>query len=250
MENFLSVILNLSLVASRAIMDEYQKDNITITRKPDNSPVTSADIASHDIFKKTLYQYYPTIPLVSEEDFHPDSYPPQGDYFLLDPLDGTGEFIKKTGEFSISLAFIKGGVPCFGVICHPPTRHGYIGGDEGVYIYHEKNLQKITPPTTSTDTNIVVSPHDKTPMRFENILGKTINGICHRGSALKFFALLEGKANHYPRTTPSYEWDIAAGHALIKKLGGEFMAIDKAGKKQKMTYGKPDAKNHHFICYI
>ncbi|MDI9314002.1 MAG: inositol monophosphatase family protein [Hydrotalea sp.] len=267
MDNMLEIILGASLMASQAIMAEYQKATTTITTKPDNSPVTPADMASHEIFKTILTQYYPGIPLVSEEDFDADKFPPADNYFLLDPLDGTKEFIKKSGEFSISLALIEHGRPTFGAIWQPTINSGYLGGKPGVYFYDgagdmaaplsdpAKKLQKISQPKKLPDVAIVVSPSDPYPERFEKILGKKITRVARRGSALKFFALLDGTANYYPRTAPSYEWDIAAGHALIAPFGGTLLPIDKNpapldGATMTMAYGKVGAKNSHFICAI
>ena len=247
----LEVILAASITAGHAIMTEYQKPTITVMTKPDNSPVTPADLASHEIFKTMLAKHYPAIPLVSEEDFHAENFPPADSYFLLDPLDGTKEFIKKSGEFSISLALIEHGRPTFGAIFQPTLHCGYLGGKkDGVYFYDGKSLQKITLPKKLPDTAIVVSPSDPYPERFEKMLGKKINRVIRHGSALKFFSLINGTANHYPRTAPSYEWDIAAGHALIMQCGGDLLAVNQQQQPMPMTYGKPDARNGHFICTI
>ena len=260
MDNLLKIILDASLLASQAILAEYQKPTTTIITKPDNSPVTPADLASHDIFKKILGEHFPAIPLVSEEDFEADKFPPADNYFLLDPLDGTREFIKKTGEFSISIALVTNGQPTFGAIFHPTTNSGYLGGKgQGVYFYHHDNakeqgdLQKVTKPKILDHTAIVVSPSDPYPERFEKMLGMPIDHVARRGSALKFFSLIDGTANFYPRTAPSYEWDIAAGHALVAELGGHLRSVDKTQQKEmntEMSYGKATAKNGHFICTI
>ncbi len=265
MKNLLQVALQCSLAASQAIMDYYNAGNFNITIKPDKSPVTPADMASHNIFSNLLAQHFPTIPLVSEEDFHPNSFPPASKYFLLDPLDGTKEFIKKSGEFSISLGLIENNMPVFGAIFHPATNMGYFGGtcmnhetivdaagqvDQAIYFYDGTNFQLRTKPKNLPFAAAVLSMNDMRPERFEKMIGKKIEKTCYRGSALKFFSLFDGSANYYPRTAPCCEWDIAGGHALINQLGGKLIAIDENNQAHPMSYGKANARSGHFLCSL
>lgn len=281
--NLTTISLQLARAASTAIMAIYRCDHIDITTKPDGSPVTAADMAAHDIFAKGLAQHFPTIPLVSEEDFHPTQFPPVAgvrhgidtptmvdSYFLLDPVDGTREFIRKTGEFAINVGLVVAGRPVFGLIWHPPSDSGYSGGIDGVFFHRGDVATAVKPPAAVLDAdgdsgehiktndgnaaplnaaplNIVVSPSDKNPYRFEKMLQRKIDRISYRGSSLKFFSLFDGSANCYPRTAPSYEWDIAAGDALLRGLGGRLITADNG---RDMTYGKKGALNGHFIATI
>jgi 3'(2'), 5'-bisphosphate nucleotidase len=243
--------------ASEKIMEIYAK-NFDIDYKEDKSPVTEADIASNKILTEYLSQF--NIPIISEEDENPSFENRKNDplILLVDPLDGTREFIKKNDQFCICIALIEHGKPILGFIASPTTKTILFGGKSiGASLInfgtknHLSEQWKLKKPTPNQPSVIIRSnsPLSKNSAKLisdiENIIGPT-NQI-NKGSALKFFDLIIGDADIYLRLAPTMEWDIAAGQAIYETIGGEIRNIDT---KQELTYNKKNLKNPHFLAKL
>lgn len=227
-------LLELTLKAGAAIMEVYQA-GCEVENKTDGSPVTVADQAAEDIIQAGLTAQFPEIPLVAEEAVEAGHLPICGKrYFLVDPLDGTREFIKRNGEFTVNIALIDGGVPVFGVVFAPALGEIYWGGavpsespSAGTF------FAKVENGTLTSITPISVRPADKGNLTLlasrshmceatEAFIGKlNISERTCVGSSLKLCWLAAGKADVYPRLGPTMQWDIAAGDAVLRAAGGK-----------------------------
>jgi 3'(2'), 5'-bisphosphate nucleotidase len=246
--------------AGAAIMDVYRSDP-NVRYKADRSPVTDADHAAEDIILEALARLAPGIPAVAEESLAAGRIPDVEDcFFLVDPLDGTKEFIKKNGEFTVNIALISGGRPSFGLVYAPDRRECYVtlGPNRAVRCALSPDHN---PPTGQRFdfeplggeahgdrpfTAIVSRSH--LTAETEAFLGKL--GEPPRllmGSSLKFGAMASGLADVYPRFAPTSEWDTAAGHALLDATGGCLLA----GGGGPFLYGKKDARfiNPSFVAW-
>lgn len=241
--------------AANAIIHIYEQP-IEVTNKEDQSPLTKADIASNQLLNNHLSSWFPSIPIISEENKATDYYIRKNyEYcWLIDPLDGTKEFIKRNGEFTINVALIKQGTPILGIIAHPISKtiwhnmNGYVEKKEG------DECVKLTPLNTELNKasviNIIASRShinietSKLIKRIEE-KGYSTNRI-NAGSALKFSLICENKAHMYPRLAPTMEWDTAAGQSLINSFGGVVLNI---ATQKPMTYNKENLLNDHFIAF-
>lgn len=253
-----SLALEALVEASMVVMEFYER-GFDSNLKEDGSPVTEADIASSEIIEGYLAQT--DIPIVSEENDE-ISYEERKNWtscWLVDPLDGTKEFIKKNGEFAINIALVNNQRAIFGAIAWPEQEKILVGGkDLGVYLVPFSAIdlpskwQKLNPPKAQHDTIHIIgsrSVQSSVPESFIAALeetGKTVEFI-QKGSALKFFDLAEGKATIYPRYAPTMEWDIAAGQAILEALNGEVKTIDS---QEPLKYNKASLFNPSFIAKI
>ncbi len=245
-----------SIKASKAIMEIYN-DGFKPTYKTDGSPVTIADFASSKILMDYLEQT--EIPIISEE-VDKESYEIRKDWkrvWIVDPLDGTKEFIRRNDEFVICIALVENGNPSFGIITHPVSETVLMGGEGyGAFTFTFEQIE--TPvkwiqlqPQPLNDPLILSSsrtPYKTTEVALIEELEARFKKIEYskKGSALKFFDLAEGKSDIYPRFAPTMEWDIAAGHAIIKAIGG---TVIEPTTKLPLTYNKKSLYNPHFIVY-
>ncbi len=238
----LSKILDLmskaALAAGEIILDIYNKP-ISSTQKQDGSPVTIADKLAEKVILDILAKT--NIPILAEESASEGNIPELGSqFFVVDPLDGTKEFIKKNGEFTVNIALVENGVPICGIITAPALKQGYIGSKNGAFSFSIINGKAGSfTPIKSIDTgsiNIVASRShgnsllDKLQEKIE---------VCENisvGSSLKFCLLASGKARLYPRFTPTCEWDTAAGQAVLEAAGGVVLTTDT----KPLVYGKTD----------
>lgn len=219
--------------AGCAIMDIYQ-ETIGVNFKSDHSPLTQADLEANRIIVDALRYFYPEIPILSEEatenftEINSD-----GLYWLVDPLDGTKEFIKHNGEFTVNVALIKDGEPILGVVYAPEKKLLYRGAkSQGAFKRGEDGrLQPIKVRARSEDSlwKVVGSrSHENDHLKiWLTNLGES--EIILLGSSLKLCLIAEGKAHIYPRLGPTSFWDIAAAHIILKEAGGEI--IDFNGKE-------------------
>ena len=218
-------------------------------KKEDASPVTDADTAANNLITQALRKLTPEIPIVAEEsvacgeapDVHGNSF------WLVDPLDGTKEFIGGRSEFTVNIALIVNNAPALGVIYLPALNAIYWGGC-GLGAQRQEDHQPPTPLRTRTiPTNgpTVVSSRSHSNSETEQWLSKA--RVAQRevaGSSVKFCRIAEGRADLYPRLGTTMEWDIAAGHSILAAAGGSVETIEGA----PLRYGKPDFKNPHFIA--
>ena len=212
--------------AGQAILDIYQQDDFGIKTKSDHSPLTQADLASHHIIIKALKNLTPQIPILSEEG---DKL--EGDvetFWCVDPLDGTKEFIKHNGEFTVNIALIKHHQSVLGVIHIPVLNETFLAmkgnGAKKIKDHQIHNLSILNNKTRQPPIFAVSRSHlnQATQDFITQHQAKTIAA----GSSLKLTMLAEGLADAYPRFGPTSLWDMAAGHAILKETGGEIYTLD------------------------
>lgn len=228
----------------------YYDDKIEAIRKEDNSPVTIADRAASDFIVKELKKLTPDIAVVSEENSKEENSLAFGQekFWMVDPLDGTKSFIKKTGEFTVNIALIENKKPVGGAIYVPVQRVGYLTAEDGNAYKQDGDglpIQIRVRPVPDNGVVVVASLSHRTPETDEyiNNLPK-VSGIISASSSLKLCMVAEGKADIYPRFGPTMEWDIAAGHAILNASGGKIINPDGS----VFSYGKIDFRNGNFVA--
>jgi 3'(2'), 5'-bisphosphate nucleotidase len=221
--------------------------------KADGSPVTAADEAAEAIICDGLKRLSPAIPVISEE--HAAREKPQpiagGSYFLVDPLDGTREFIARRDEYTINIALMTDGAPLFGIICAPALGdlwRGIVGrGAERISLAHRAEAP--TPIRTrrrpQSEAVVMVSRSHLEARTKSYVDGLPGAKLVQSGSSLKFCRLAEGAADLYPRLAPTHDWDIAAGHAILKAAGGSVTAPDGT----PLVYGTTDLLIPAFLAW-
>ena len=223
-------ICNIALEAGEEILKFYNAD-IEVIHKDDNSPLTKADLASNKIILKFLENLDINLPVLSEETLVEwDKRKNWNKYWLIDPLDGTKEFIKKNGEFTVNIALIEGNNPILGVVYVPAKSFLYLaeknkGSFKTITKDKLKNLEGIKKILVSSKVNRarVIGSRSHSNAIFDNwVKEKFPNAdIVQAGSSLKFCLIAEGEADIYPRFGPTSEWDIAAGHMIVNEAGGK-----------------------------
>ena len=235
-------IIGIAREASNAILKVYNSD-FAITDKADQSPLTAADITAHNIICKGLEILAPNIPILSEESV---SLPwterkTWGTYWLVDPLDGTREFIKRNGEFTVNIALIHEHKPVLGVVYVPVDHSCYFASiDHGAWkMDNNTAIRRIHTRSTSSEHIIVAgsrSHGSERQKQFFESLGPSTETIII-GSSLKFCLLAEGKIDIYPRFGPTSEWDSAAAHCVVEQAGGCVTDL----KLQTLLYNTKDS---------
>jgi 3'(2'), 5'-bisphosphate nucleotidase len=229
--------------AGAAILDIYAHPTHAIRTKEDRSPVTDADVASHDLLLAALTQVAPQWPIVSEEDQEDDrGIDPEQPFWLVDPLDGTKEFIARTGEFSINIGLVVGRQAFFGLLYSPVTGTLYRGG-VGLAAQRKDVADAAWHPIACRERpaqgGVLISSRRSSSwpeqMRFERRDAL--------GSALKFGRIAEGQADYYLRRGPTMEWDTCAGQAIVEAAGGRVTTLNGA----PLRYGKAGWLNAGFI---
>jgi 3'(2'), 5'-bisphosphate nucleotidase len=250
----LDAMVAAAVEAGRAAHEIYVA-GFEVQRKADHSPVTVADHAAEAIILERLRQAAPSVPIVAEEEVAAGRLPSIGDeFFLVDPLDGTKEFIQRIGDFTVNIALIRGGAPVLGVVYAPVTAGLYIGNVEEGWAKraHQPTDSKSTAPrepirvreTPARGLTVVVSRAHATPETETYLAQYHIAERVSVGSSLKFCLVAAGAADLYPRLGPTMEWDTAAGHAVLVGAGGSVLAPGGA----PLAYGKPGLRNSHFIA--
>ena len=223
-------VCNVSIEAGKEILNFYNND-IEVTHKEDLSPLTKADLASNKIILESLTKLNNNIPILSEESLVDWSIRKNWKkYWLVDPLDGTKEFIKKNGEFTVNIALIEDNNPILGVVYVPAKSLLYLAEkNKGSFKTNTKNkletfegIQKIIVSSQTTRARVIGS-RSHSNATFDNwVKEKFPNAdIVQAGSSLKFCLIAEGEADIYPRFGPTSEWDIAAGHMIVNEAGGK-----------------------------
>ena len=223
-------ICNVSIEAGKEILNFYHND-IEVTHKEDLSPLTKADLASNKIILESLTKLNSNIPILSEESLVDWSIRKNWKkYWLVDPLDGTKEFIKKNGEFTVNIALIEDNNPILGVVYVPAKSLLYLAEkNKGSFKTNTRNklenfegIQKII-VSSQTNRPRVIGSRSHSNATFDNwVKEKFPNAeIVQAGSSLKFCLIAEGEADIYPRFGPTSEWDIAAGHMIVNEAGGK-----------------------------
>jgi len=252
MKHLLDIAVRAAVEAGQVIMRIYldPKQDFGIEKKADNSPLTLADKAAHDCIVRYLDQT--GIPILSEEGAHLP-YEERRKWhrlWVVDPLDGTKEFIKKNGEFTVNVALVEDGVPVLGVIYVPATEVLYTGiVGEGAWKEVRGNRETVNSKSSDGKCFIVVASRSHMNPETEEFIGhlrKIYDNIelVSSGSSLKICLVAEGTADVYPRFAPTMEWDTAAGDAIARAAGRR---VTDAQTGQPLTYNKPDLHNPWFI---
>lgn len=240
----------ISVAAGRAILDVYRMD-FEVTQKADESPLTQADLASHRLIRDALARLAPDIPLLSEESADIDYGVRAGwpEYWLVDPLDGTKEFVNRNGEFTVNIALIRAHDPILGVVHVPVTGVTYIGlvGTGATRQAAGGEHEPIHVRVPSADPVRVVGSRSHANPRLRQYLEPLGDyQMVRMGSSLKFCLLAEGKADFYPRLGPTSEWDTAAAHALVLAAGGQIVTLDNRPLQYNL---KPSLLNPEFLVF-
>ncbi len=251
MTEILNPTLELAKQAGQAILEIYQQAEVETTYKDDNSPLTTADLASHNVLITGLQQLTPDIPVLSEESKTIALTERQSwqRFWLIDPLDGTKEFIKRNGEFTVNIALIESGVPIFGVVHAPVLNTAYWGVvEQGAFKQIEDS--KPTPievkPYKEGDLKLVASrshANAETEAFIERLGADFKINTLSVGSSLKLCLVAEGKAHIYPRFGPTMEWDTAAAQCVVEQAKGVVSTLQ--GKP--LRYNKDNLLNPYFV---
>jgi len=250
LDSMIQHLLEISKLAGDKILDVYDGD-FDVTIKDDLSPLTDADRKSNQIITEKLELLYPEIPILSEEGEKIDFSDRKkwSLFWLIDPLDGTKEFVKRNGEFTVNIALISEGHPIAGVV-YAPVSSTYWYGAKDIGSYKIKG--ESTPVQINVENNIehpikIVSSRSHPSPKLQTYLDRFDNHeILGMGSSLKICLVADGTAHIYPRLGPTMEWDSGAGHAVLKFAGG-YMTDTTTG--DELIYNKEILKNPDFICY-
>ena len=235
-------------------MEIYGTDDFDVRSKGDQSPVTAADEAADAIISAGLRAAFPDMPLVTEEQAasHGQTV---STFLIVDPLDGTKEFIKRRGDFTVNIAYVKDGVPLHGIVYAPAKDRLFYTGADGVSVEEQGPFAKDAPGQTApiqvsrpdnSALNVVASKSHRDQATDDYIGKYTAADMKSAGSSLKFCLVATGEADLYPRLGRTMEWDTAAGHAVLKGAGGDVVRFDDHAP---LVYGKPAFENPFFIAY-
>ena len=243
-------VSEIALKASQSIMDIYTRREITLEKKEDGSPLTEADLISHKILVEGLNSLGLNFSILSEED-KPKHKLDDETFWLIDPLDGTKEFLDKNGDFTVNVALIEKGSPLLGIVS-APAKGELFKGILGVGAYKTNNdgQTEIKTKTLNKDlVKVTVSRSHQTEKdkQVVNSISKNFNeiNIIEAGSSLKLCRVAEGLADIYCRMGPTYQWDIAAGQAVAEAAGGALKTLD--GNDFFYTFDS-EKKNPEFYC--
>ena len=240
-------LITAAYAAGDAIMAVYAGD-FAAGRKADKSPVTEADVAAEKLILAALREAVPDVPVIAEEQAAAEGLPETVGrrFFLVDPLDGTKEFIARNGEFTVNIALIEDGMPVLGIV-YLPARDEMYAGCAGKVIRRRGGVEEAIAarslPASGAVMTISRSHAARELVKVEE-LGEHVASTIVAGSSLKFCRIAEGVADIYPRFGPTMEWDTAAGHAVLRAAGGSVTTLDGA----PLRYGKPGFRNPHFIA--
>ena len=249
-KHLIDAVVDISKEAGKAILEIYYSDfNFSI--KKDSSPITKADQISHQIITQKLRLLTPNIPILSEEDsdipFNERSKWKK--YWLVDPLDGTKEFIKKNGEFTVNIALIDNHLPVLGIIYVPVSNQTYWGSINLGSFYIQGNSEAIQIYVSQNSNNpLTIATSASHPSKNLSTLLEKIKNykIIKKGSSIKLCLVASGEADVYLRLGPTSEWDIAAGDAIIKFAGGNIVSISG----EPLSYNLEESfLNPQFIAY-
>lgn len=225
-QDLLEAVKSISEQAGKAILDIYHQGDFKLESKSDQSPLTQADLASHNIINQALKKLTPKIQILSEE-----GEKLEGDiktFWCIDPLDGTKEFIKCNGEFTVNIALIEDNQPILGVIHIPVANETFMGmKGEGAKKIKDQQIHHIPKQENETrQSPIFLVSRSHLNQQTKDFIQQHHAETIAAGSSLKLTILAEGLADAYPRFGPTSLWDMAAGHAILKETGGEIFTLD------------------------
>ncbi len=234
--------------AGQAILEIYATD-FEVRGKDDASPVTAADERAEALILHRLAEMAPQIPVVAEESVAAGQVPDisGGRFWLVDPLDGTKEFISRNGEFTVNIALIEDRCPVLGVVFAPALDRLFAGVvGHGAWLEEAGQRRDIACRAVPADGLTVVASrsHGDAAALDAFLAGRSVAQLANAGSSLKLCLVAAGEADLYPRLGRTMEWDIAAGHAVLAAAGGRVTTLDR----DPLTYGKPGFENPHFVA--
>jgi 3'(2'), 5'-bisphosphate nucleotidase len=252
-------LIDIAREAGAIVLEVYASD-FAVRGKSDRSPVTAADERAEALILRRLRTLEPRLPIVAEEEVAAGRTPPIDQRFwLVDPLDGTREFVSRNGEFTVNIALVANGVPVLGVVLAPALGRLFAGADglgaieetdappgvsPGIPAGRTRRRIACRPPPTEGLTVLSSRSHGDADALARFLAGRHVTKVVVAGSSLKFCLLAAGEADLYPRLGRTMEWDIAAGHAVLRAAGGEVRQLDG----QPLRYGKAGFENPHFVA--
>lgn len=248
------VFRTLALQAGDKIMEIYDSGDFEVMLKSDESPVTLADQLADQVISAGIRAEFPDIALVTEEQAQSHDVKAQT-FIIVDPLDGTKEFIKRRGEFTVNIALVEDGVPTRGVVYAPALQRIFYTDENGasfeeVAPFSESVQGEMTPMKvrdSDNDNLIVVASKSHRDQATDAYISKyNVADMTGAGSSLKFCLIATGEADLYPRLGRTMEWDTAAGHAVLLGSGGNVVEFST---QETLRYGKADYANPFFIAY-
>ncbi|MGM0767011.1 MAG: 3'(2'),5'-bisphosphate nucleotidase CysQ [Pseudomonadota bacterium] len=240
-------VIRIADEAGERVLQIYQSD-FSVNYKEDDSPITAADVASHDIIVGGLVQLTPNIPILSEEEaaLPWDDRKHWQQFWLVDPVDGTREFAQRSDEFTVNIALIENGKPVLGVVTAPALHEAFWGvlGHGAFKRDANGQIQPIHVADARRVKRVVASKNHLNAGTQEFIDALGAHELVQAGSSLKLCRIAEGAADIYPRLAPTYEWDTAAAHAVLAAAGGSVERIEGG----TLSYGKRNLLNPYFIA--
>jgi len=253
-DHLTEVMRKLALEAGEVIMQIYAAPDFDVRAKSDNSPVTAADEAADALISKGLRTAFPDVPLVTEEQAA--SHSQQVSTFLIvDPLDGTKEFVNRRGDFTVNIAYVENGVPLRGIVFAPAQGRLFYTNAIGASVEETGLLAKdrvgISLPISVTEPDnaalmVVASKSHRDQATDDYISRYNVRDMTSAGSSLKFCLVATGEADLYPRLGRTMEWDTAAGQAVLTGAGGRVVRFDD---HSPLIYGKSGFENPFFIAH-
>ena len=244
----------LAIEAGEAIMDIYRAPDLGVELKADASPVTAADLAADRIISAGLRAAFPNVPLVTEEQAATHGAL-NGDFLIVDPLDGTKEFVQRRGDFTVNIAYVREGLPIRGVVYAPAKERLFYTNAAGQSVEedgtHDPSRVGVSLPIRVAQPDnralrVVASKSHRDAATDAYIAGYTVSDFRSAGSSLKFCLVATGEADLYPRLGRTMEWDTAAGQAVLLGAGGRVVRFDT---QALLLYGKPGYENPFFIAH-
>lgn len=239
-------VIHIARAAGSVILDVYETD-FKVRGKTDASPTTAADEKAEAIIQSELERLSPGVPIVSEEAASAGRIPKVATRFwLVDPMDGTKEFIERNGEFTVNIALIEHGRPVLGVVFAPALGRLYAGA-EGIGAFVERSgVRSAIRCRACPEAGLTVvasRAHGDAAALDLFLANRKVASISNAGSSLKLCLVAAGEADLYPRLGRTMEWDIAAGHAVVSAAGGRVTSLEGA----ELEYAKPGFENPHFV---
>ncbi|WP_408638415.1 3'(2'),5'-bisphosphate nucleotidase CysQ [Roseovarius salinarum] len=244
----------LALEAGDRIMEIYDADDFGVRAKADESPVTEADEAADEIISAGLTAAFPGVPLVTEEQAASHDLAAET-FLIVDPLDGTKEFVNRRGDFTVNIAYVENGEPMRGLVYAPARQRMFYTTADGRAVEEAGPFDKctigerrpISVGEPDNDSLMVVASKSHRDAATDDYIGKyNVRDMTSAGSSLKFCLVATGEADLYPRLGRTMEWDTAAGQAVLRAAGGRVVRFDT---HEPLTYGKAGHANPFFIAH-
>ncbi|MFT3688003.1 3'(2'),5'-bisphosphate nucleotidase CysQ [Paenirhodobacter sp.] len=253
-DRLVTVMRRLALEAGDRILQVYHAPDFEVRSKSDASPVTEADEAADALISEGLAEAFPPVPLVTEEQAETHTQH-VSTFLIVDPLDGTKEFVQRRGDFTVNIAYVEDGVPVRGVVYAPAKGRLFYTLADGRSVEETGPFDKeapgpLVPLSVSIPDNrallVVASKSHRDQATDDYIARYAVRDMTSAGSSLKFCLVAAGEADLYPRLGRTMEWDTAAGDAVLRGAGGRMVRFDDHAP---FTYGKPGFENPFFIAY-